>query len=130
MNNEDYLDSLLKAAEEADAQAAENPNSAINRVRGMANGANPASAPVVEDKTDVEEIPPVEETSVEEPSVDDLLKSLEDIPAVDEASVSEEEPSVEDLLRSLEEIPTAEETPVVEEAPVVEEEPSVDDLLK
>lgn len=134
--NEDYLDSLLKMAQQDIA-----PDSAINRVKQMAEEAEEAEEAVEE--------PVVEETAVDEPSLDEAPETTEESleiedPGVIEEPVVVEEPIIEepladvempseedisDLLNSLGDItaeePVAEEAVVAEDTPV--EEPAVED---
>lgn len=128
--NEDYLDSLLKMAQQDIA-----PDSAINRVKQMAEEAEEAEEAVEE--------PVVEETAVDEPSLEEAPETTEEPleiedPGVIEEPVVVEEPIIEepladvempseedisDLLNSLGDI-TAEE-PVAEDP--VAEEPAVEE---
>lgn len=128
--NEDYLDSLLKMAQQDIA-----PDSAINRVKQMAEEA--------EEAEEVIEEPAVEETVIDEPSFEEAPETTEEPleiedPGVIEEPVVVEEPIIEepladvempseedisDLLNSLGDI-TAEE-PVAEDP--VAEEPAVEE---
>ncbi len=142
--NEDYLDSLLKMAQQDIA-----PDSAINRVKQMAEEAEESEAASA--AAEVEEEPAaVEEPIIEEPLADvempseedisDLLNSLGDFSAEEPASeepvteepAAEETISQDDIAAMLESIgdlsvdePVAEE-PVIEE-PVIEE-PVIEDV--
>ena len=137
--NEDYLDSLLKMAQQDIA-----PDSAINRVKQMAEEAEEAEEAVEE--------PVVEETAVDEPSLEEAPETTEEPleiedPGVIEEPVVVEEPIIEepladvempseedisDLLNSLGDItaeePVAEDSAVIEEAVPEEETISQDDI--
>jgi len=134
--NEDYLDSLLKMAQQDIA-----PDSAINRVKQMA-----------EEAEEVIEEPAVEETVIDEPSLEEAPETTEvpleiEDPGVIEEPVVVEEPIIEepladvempseedisDLLNSLGDItaeePAAEDPVVTEEAVPEEETISQDDI--
>ena len=137
--NEDYLDSLLKMAQQDIA-----PDSAINRVKQMAEEA--------EEAEEVIEEPAVEETVIDEPSLEQAPETTEEPleiedPGVIEEPVVVEEPIIEesladvempseedisDLLNSLGDItaeePVAEDSAVIEEAVPEEETISQDDI--
>jgi hypothetical protein len=137
--NEDYLDSLLKMAQQDIA-----PDSAINRVKQMAEEA--------EEAEEVIEEPAVEETVIDEPSLEEAPETTEEPlkiedPGVIEEPVVVEEPIIEepladvempseedisDLLNSLGDItaeePVAEGPIVTEEAVPEEETISQDDI--
>lgn len=131
--NEDYLDSLLKMAQQDIA-----PDSAINRVKQMA-----------EEAEEVIEEPAVEETVIDEPSLEEAPETTEEPleiedsgvieepvaedPVVTEEAVPEEETISQDdiasLLESIGDISAEEpgtEEPVVAEEPAVEE-PAVEE---
>ncbi|MBP5624965.1 MAG: hypothetical protein J6X36_08870 [Lachnospiraceae bacterium] len=132
--NEDYLDSLLKMAQQDIA-----PDSAINRVKQMAEE--------VEEAEEVIEEPAVEETVIDEPSLEEAPETTEEPleiedPGVIEEPVVVEEPIIEepladvempseedisDLLNSLGDI-TAEE-PVAEDPVVTEETVSEEETI-
>ena len=134
-NNEDYLDSLLKAAESQD-----NPNSAINKVREITKREQEAVEASKEEisieEQPVEELPieelPVEELTVEELPTEEL--PTEELPteelhteelSAEELSAEElpiEELNIEDL--PIEDLPTEE--LAVEEQPA--EEISLEEL--
>lgn len=121
-NNEDYLDSLLRAASSQD-----NPDSAINKVREInrreAEEAAMAEAKLAEealsqavDMPIAQEEPAIEEnTVVEEVSVAEDTPVVEDIPVIEENLVIEETPAIEDT-PVLEDIAVDEDIPVIEES--------------
>ena len=137
--NEDYLDSLLKMAQQDIA-----PDSAINRVKQMAEEA--------EEAEEVIEEPAVEETVIDEPSLEEAPETTEEPleiedPGVIEEPVVVEEPIIEepladvempseedisDLLNSLGDItaeePVAEDPVITEEVVPEEETISQDDI--
>ena len=105
-SNEDYLDSLLKAAV---AEVAEdNPNSAINKVRKLESEMPKKAEEAITEAAD-------ELSGAIDDSLSDVLSAVEEIP------VAEEIPAVED-------IPVAEEIPAVEDIAVSEEIPAVEDI--
>ncbi len=98
--NEDYLDSLLKMAQQDIA-----PDSAINRVKQMAEEAEAAEEAIEE--------PVVEETAVEEPSLEEAPETTEEPLEIEDSGVIEEPLEIED--------PGVIEEPVVVVEPIIEE---------
>ncbi len=98
--NEDYLDSLLKMAQQDIA-----PDSAINRVKQMAEEADAAEEAIEE--------PAVEETVIEEPSLEEAPETTEESLEIEDPVAIEEPLEIED--------PGVIEEPVVVEEPVIEE---------
>lgn len=104
--NEDYLDSLLKMAQQDIA-----PDSAINRVKQMAEEA--------EEAEEVIEEPAVEETVIDEPSLEEAPETTEEPLEIEDPGVIEEPVVVEE--------PIIEE-PIIEEPLADVEMPSAEDI--
>ena len=117
--NEDYLDSLLKAA-----VAEDNPNSAINKVRKIESEMPKDNTEEIMEAADETLSGAIDDsladiTPADILQVDDLLAGIE-IPEAEELTAAEEIPAVEKVA-SVEEIPEVADIPAVDEIPAVED---------
>ncbi|MCR5721096.1 MAG: hypothetical protein K6G72_01920 [Lachnospiraceae bacterium] len=118
-SNEDYLDSLLKAA-----VAEDNPNSAINKVRKIESEMPKEDTEEIMEAADETLSGAIDDsladiTPADNLQVDDLLAGIE-IPEAEELTTAEEIPAVKNVA-SVDEIPEVADIPAVDEIPAVED---------